>query len=80
MMRLCSLQPFRPPANATELVLVDRLSAQATVIEILEDAGVPSLCLASASSENAHRKVGEVLAEAVQVSCVSSREASWLSC
>ncbi|KAK9806471.1 hypothetical protein WJX73_000624 [Symbiochloris irregularis] len=42
------------------------LSAQAAVVELLEDAGMPSLCLATASPENAHRKVGEVLAEAVK--------------
>lgn len=55
------------PEESDLLPCVVRLSAQAAVIELLEDSGMPGLCVATASQDNAHRKVGEVLAEAVKV-------------
>ena len=39
----------------------------ATVIEILELSGVPTLCASKATREEAHLKVGEVIANALQV-------------
>lgn len=38
-----------------------------TIVELLEEAGLPPLCIAMAEEEDAHRVVGEVLAEAVKV-------------
>ena len=39
----------------------------ATVVEILELSGVPTLCASKATREEAHLKVGEVIAKALQV-------------
>ena len=39
----------------------------ATVVEILELSGVPTLCASKATREEAYLKVGEVIAKALQV-------------
>ena len=38
-----------------------------TIVELLEEAGLPPLCIAMAEEDDADRVVGEVLAEAVKV-------------
>ena len=38
-----------------------------TVVELLEEAGLPPLCIAMAEETDADRVVGEVLAEAIKV-------------
>ena len=38
-----------------------------TIVELLEEAGLPPLCIAMAEETDAHRVVGEVLAEAIKV-------------
>ena len=47
--------------------LMCRPSAMATVVEVLELSGVPTLCASKATHEEAHSKVGEVIAKALQV-------------
>lgn len=44
-----------------------RQVAQVTVLELLEGAGLPPLCVAVASEELEGRVLGQVLAEAVKV-------------
>jgi hypothetical protein len=44
-----------------------RLVAQAALIELLEEAGLPPICAALAVQEDADKQLGKVLAEAVQV-------------
>jgi hypothetical protein len=44
------------------------IKAQATLLELLEAQGLPLLCVTMAVKEDAHRKLGEVLATAVKVS------------
>jgi hypothetical protein len=44
-----------------------RLAAQAALVELLEESGLPPLCAALAAEEDADRQLGAVLAEAVQV-------------
>ncbi len=39
----------------------------ATVVELLEESGLPPVCVSVASPEDALRPLGQVLAEAVQV-------------
>ena len=43
------------------------MSAQASVVELLEDAGVPALSIAIAEPANAGTKLGTVMAQAVKV-------------
>ena len=53
----------------------------ATVVEILELSGVPTLCASKATKEEAHLKVGEVIARALQASllhCVHADAPVWL--
>ncbi len=45
------------------------IKAQATVLELLESAGLPTICVTMALEEDAQRSVGEVLALAVKVGC-----------
>ena len=47
-----------------------------TVVELLEEAGLPPLCIAMAEEEDADRVVGEVLAEAVKVTRQSAKTIS----
>ena len=44
-----------------------REAAVATVVELLEESGLPPVCVAVASPGDARRPLGQVLAEAVQV-------------
>ena len=43
----------------------------ATVVEILELSGVPTLCAARATHAEAGKKIGAILADALQVSYLS---------
>ena len=45
-----------------------------TVVELLEEAGLPPLCIAMAEEEDADRVVGEVLAEAVKVNTLDCKD------
>ena len=47
--------------------LTGRLMAVATAVELLEESGLPPLCVAIAMEEDAARPLGHVLAQAVQV-------------
>ena len=44
-----------------------RLAAQAALVELLEEAGLPPVCAALAVEDDADKQLGTVLAEAVQV-------------
>lgn len=44
-----------------------RPPAVATIVELLEESGLPPVCVAVASPDDARRPLGQVLAEAVQV-------------
>lgn len=44
-----------------------RLAAQAALVELLEESGLPPVCAALAVEEDAEKQLGRVLAEAVQV-------------
>jgi hypothetical protein len=44
------------------------IKAQATLLELLEAQGLPPLCVTMATKDDAHRKLGDVMAEAVKVS------------
>ena len=56
------------------------MSAQACVVELLEDAGVPLLSLAVAGTDNAQQKLGMVMAQAVKVSTQGIRSCAGLYC
>jgi len=45
-----------------------RLAAQAAVVELIEEQGLPPVCAALAVQEDADQQLGRVLAQAVQVS------------
>lgn len=44
------------------------IKVQATLLELLEDQGLPHLCVTMALEEEAGRRLGDVLADAVKVS------------
>jgi hypothetical protein len=44
-----------------------RLTAQAALVELLESAGLPPVCVAVAYADEKHYRLGEVLAEVVKV-------------
>lgn len=44
-----------------------RLTAQAALVELVEESGLPPVCAALAVAEDADKQLGVVLAEAVQV-------------
>ena len=46
-----------------------RRTAQATLVELLEEAGLPPVCVAAANAEQRDEQLGAVLAAAVQVRC-----------
>jgi len=48
-----------------------RLAAQAAVVELIEEQGLPPVCAALAVREDADQQLGRVLAQAVQVSSPS---------
>ena len=54
------------PHESVFMVLASA-AAVATIVELLEESGLPPVCVAVASSEDARRPLGQVLAEAVQV-------------
>ena len=43
------------------------IKVQATLIELLEAQGLPSVCVTMALQDDAHRKLGDLLAAAVKV-------------
>jgi len=45
------------------------VSAQATITELLEESGLPNICVTMALEKDAGRKLGELLALAVKVRC-----------
>ena len=49
------------------LLCHNRLAAQAALVELLEEAGLPPVCAALAVEDDADKQLGTVLAEAVQV-------------
>ena len=57
---LCRSQGQAVPASC-------RLVAQAALVELLEEAGLPPVCAALATEDDADTELGVVLAEAVQV-------------
>lgn len=48
------------------------MTAVATAVELLEESGLPPLCVAIAMEEDASKTLGAVLAQAVQVSYVAA--------
>ena len=44
-----------------------RLAAQAALVELVEEQGLPAVCAALAVQEDADKQLGRVLAQAVQV-------------
>lgn len=54
-------------ASSQGFLCGDRLAAQAALVELLEEAGLPPVCAALAVEEDADKQLGTVLAEAVQV-------------
>lgn len=52
---------------------VCRMTAVATAVELLEESGLPPLCVAIAMEEDASKTLGAVLAQAVQVSFLAAR-------
>ena len=51
-----------------------------TIVELLEESGLPPLCIAMAEEEDADRVVGEVLAEAVKVNMADCKDDDRLPC
>lgn len=56
-------QPTRTTTNNAGL----SIKAQATLLELLEAQGLPQLCVTMATKDDASRRLGEVMAEAVKV-------------
>lgn len=53
-----------------------RRTAQATLVELLEEAGLPPVCVAAANAEQCDEQLGAVLAAAVQVCCADTNQCS----
>ena len=56
-----------------------RRTAQATLLELLEEAGLPPVCVAAASAEQRNEQLGAVLAAAVQVRCADINRYSYIA-
>lgn len=56
------------------------LEAVATVIELMEESGMPPLCAAVALERDAGRPLGAVLSEAIRVRLVCSIQSTSLGC
>ena len=55
------------PCAALKYFGVCRLAAQAALVELIEEQGLPPVCAALAVAEDADTQLGRVLAQAVQV-------------
>jgi hypothetical protein len=52
------------------------IKEQATLLELLEAQGLPHICVTMALEQDAQRRLGDVLAEAVQVRCCQGCDVS----